>query len=57
MVENPMNNAVIVKTQVTLSVDVVKFEAQDVITASGLPDKEVPDDKENIGQPPVNAEL
>lgn len=23
-----------------LSVDVVKFEAQDVITASGLPDKE-----------------
>ena len=25
-----------------LSVDVVKFEAQDVITASGLPDKEVP---------------
>lgn len=34
MVENPMNNAVIVKTQVTLSVDVVKFEVQDVITAS-----------------------
>lgn len=36
MVENPMNNAVIVRTQVTLSVDVVKFEAQDVITASTL---------------------
>ena len=38
MVENPMNNAVIVRTQVTLSVDVVKFEAQDVITASGYED-------------------
>lgn len=43
MVENPMNNAVIV-TQVTLSVDVVKFEAQDVITASS--GVETPIDKE-----------
>ena len=58
MVENPMNNAVIVRTQVTLSVDVVKFEAQDVITTSGTPIEEVPADKENIGQqPPVDAEL
>ena len=33
-----------------LSVDVVKFEAQDVITASGGGvDEEVPADKENIG--------
>lgn len=43
----------------TLSVDVVKFEAQDVITTSiGTPIEEVPADKENIGQqPPVDAEL
>lgn len=53
MVENPMNNAVIVRTQVTLSVDVVKFEAQDVITASGAVNEEVPVDKET----PADAEL
>lgn len=36
-----------------LSVDVVKFEAQDVITTSiGTPIEEVPADKENIGQQP-----
>lgn len=29
-----------------LSVDVVKFEAQDVITVSGAVNEEVPDDKE-----------
>lgn len=61
MVENPMNNAVIV-TQVTLSVDVVKFEAQDVITASS--GVETPIDKEEqnnldgaVGKDEENAVL
>lgn len=36
----------------TLSVDVVKFEAQDVITASSVLNEEVPADKENITQQP-----
>lgn len=61
MVENPMNNAVIV-TQVTLSVDVVKFEAQDVITASS--GVEMPIDKEEqnnldgaVGKDEENAVL
>lgn len=62
MVENPMNNAVIVRTQVTLSVDVVKFEAQDVITASS--GVETPIDKEEqnnlngaVGKDEENAVL
>lgn len=62
MVENPMNNAVIVRMQVTLSVDVVKFEAQDVITASS--GVETPIDKEEqnnhngaVGKDEENAVL
>lgn len=62
MVESPMNNAVIVRTQVTLSVDVVKFEAQDVITASS--GVETPIDKEEqnnhngaVGKDEENAVL
>lgn len=62
MVENPMNIAVIVRTQVTLSVDVVKFEAQDVITASS--GVETPIDKEEqnnlngaVGKDEENAVL
>lgn len=37
----------------TLSVDVVKFEAQDVITASGAVTTQEPTDTMNTYEPPV----
>ena len=54
MVENPMNNAVIVRTQVTLSVDVVKFEAQDVITASSGVETPINKEDQNVEKAPSN---
>ena len=52
MVENPMNNAVIVRTQVTLSVDVVKFEAQDVITVSSGVETPINKEEQNVEKVP-----